>query len=363
MGRTKKENPKKVKTTAKSAQQKRSRKAGAEPQERQKKQQSAAKTVNDSALKLKLDEKLQKSGISLSQNGLEMVSIPSGAFIENCPGPSTSKDPLNLSVTAVPEAATKNGSLSLMTSDEEDDSQEGDGDYDDGSTSEEETLDKFSKLHVHTEVAKQSAAMEEDPFPMPIKAEKTPPRATPQPENDALTYVNMWKNKFLHQLEQTKELSNSLLKEKAKSSRLNQLVVTQMAMIRELRLGKETSVFTTEAGVDITVSEMEDISSQSKHAADFAQRLAVFFYGTEGLRTMKVTTKGGQAMKPISPKKLKFIHNKARQHVAKVAGLDAYEKISIEANAATLNKALAEKIQNLRKAQVLKEAHGNNVFN
>lgn len=84
-----------------------------------------------------LDEKLQKSGISLSQNGLEMVSIPSGAFIENCPGPSTSKDPLNLSVTAVPEAATKNGSLSLMTSDEEDDSQEGDGDYDDGSTSEE----------------------------------------------------------------------------------------------------------------------------------------------------------------------------------------------------------------------------------
>lgn len=84
--------------------------------------------------------------------------------------------------------------------------------------------------------------MEEDPFPMPIKAEKTPPRATPQPENDALTYVNMWKNKFLHQLEQTKELSNSLLKEKAKSSRLNQLVITQMAMIRELRLGKETSV-------------------------------------------------------------------------------------------------------------------------
>lgn len=69
-------------------------------------------------------------------------------------------------------------------------------------------------------------------------------------------------------------------------------------------------VFTTEAGVDITVSEMEDISSQSKHAADFAQRLAVFFYGTEGLRTMKVTTKGGQAMKPISPKKLKFIHSK-----------------------------------------------------
>ncbi|XP_038120413.1 uncharacterized protein LOC119770135 [Culex quinquefasciatus] len=56
-----------------------------------------------------------------------MVSIPSGAFIENCPGPSTSKNPLNLSVTAVPEAATKNGSLSLMTSDEEDDSQEGDG--------------------------------------------------------------------------------------------------------------------------------------------------------------------------------------------------------------------------------------------
>lgn len=75
------ENPKKVKTTAKSAQQKRSRKAGAEPQgenfetkpnlkvflrlmffffiltERQKKQQSAAKTVNDSALKLKVRER------------------------------------------------------------------------------------------------------------------------------------------------------------------------------------------------------------------------------------------------------------------------------------------------------------------
>lgn len=51
-----------------------------------------------------------------------------------------------------------------------------------------------------------------------------------------------------------------------------------------------------------------------------------------------------------------LLSDKTRQHVAKVEGLDAYEKIAIEANPATLNKALAEKIQNLRKAHILHEA-------
>lgn len=54
------------------------------------------------------------------------------------------------------------------------------------------------------------------------------------------------------------------------------------------------------------------------------------------------------------------ISEKARQHVAKVAGLDAYAKISIEANA---QQGIGRKDPHLRKAQVLKKAHGNNVFN
>lgn len=363
MGRTNSGNQKKP---AKCSQKKRSRKtvAEAEAQGQQKALQHAAKLANESALKLKLTEKLQKTGISLSLDGLEMVEIPSGNFMPSSE-PSTSKDPLNLSEISVAETIAKTETMSAATSQEETDEQTDvdDGELEDGESAlDQEISDEPAKLPVQGETKDDD---EELPFPMPIKASSSLIPAHEGKENLAdqsteksMKLANQWKEKYTMQLEKTKQLSHELLLEKAKSSRLNQLVITQMAMIRELRTGKETSVFTTEAGIDITVTDIEDISSQSKHTADFAQRLALYFYGADELRKRKVTTKGDPGVNPIDPKILKFIHNKARQRVAKLEGLDAYEKIAIDADPATINKALAEKIQNLRKAHILQAARG-----
>ncbi|XP_058467900.1 uncharacterized protein LOC131440547 [Malaya genurostris] len=116
--------------------------------------------------------------------------------------------------------------------------------------------------------------------------------------------------------------------------------------------------FTTDPNIKVTVKQLEDIDRESKSVGQFVQNLALLMYGAEALREMSVTGRKyaqstDKLIRPaIDEAKLQFIYKKAQERVGLHKGMSNFSIISLEANRAVINRALAEKIANLRKAAI-----------
>ncbi|XP_055604899.1 uncharacterized protein LOC129753125 [Uranotaenia lowii] len=121
----------------------------------------------------------------------------------------------------------------------------------------------------------------------------------------------------------------------------------------------DVAAFTEDPEIGMSSKQIEKIHAASpKHVAQFVQNLAVTLYGADELRTRTVTTKEtctkkNKNSKPISPAKMNFIYRKALERAAMDVGSINFAEQQFVANKTVVNRAIAEKISNLRKAYKL----------
>ncbi|XP_055609328.1 uncharacterized protein LOC129758147 [Uranotaenia lowii] len=124
----------------------------------------------------------------------------------------------------------------------------------------------------------------------------------------------------------------------------------------------DNAVFTEDVELDISVAQIQKINAASpKHIGQFVQNLVLHLYGPEELRSRTVTakntiTKKDKTLKPISPSKMDFIYKKALERAALDVGTTNFSEQQLMANKTLVNRAIAEKISNLRKAYKLSMA-------
>uniref|UniRef100_A0A8D8A1U5 (northern house mosquito) hypothetical protein n=1 Tax=Culex pipiens TaxID=7175 RepID=A0A8D8A1U5_CULPI len=126
--------------------------------------------------------------------------------------------------------------------------------------------------------------------------------------------------------------------------------------------GEEVELFAAEDGIQLTSVQIKDISLASKNPFVFAQNLAVAIFGPQTLRQMSVTGRAwtqssDKIAKPKIPENvLNFIYSKVLERVMFEKGPNK-SAVLASAKPAQINRALAEKISNLRKAHRLRLAN------
>lgn len=144
-----------------------------------------------------------------------------------------------------------------------------------------------------------------------------------------------------------------------------EICVHQAKIIYKLKTKvTEVTAYSAVEGIDLTAAQIEQISAMSKSVGMFAQNLAVAILGVDNFREMSVTgrkyTQSKDAVaKPAIPQKVfDFIHDKALQRSVNENGGECLSWTVADAQRAIVNKALADKIGNLRKAHVSEQAKG-----
>ncbi|XP_065081445.1 uncharacterized protein LOC135704008 [Ochlerotatus camptorhynchus] len=148
---------------------------------------------------------------------------------------------------------------------------------------------------------------------------------------------------------------------KLQLAEMKDLVVHAVAEAKKARMGENVNTtFQPDPDINMPVAQIENINGISKSVASFAQNLALHLYGAQNLRERSVKGRSSNRMKNvpndnpirpgISPKKLEFIYAKARERVALEVGSNNLGQIKTLSHESVVNKAIAEKIANLRKA-------------
>ncbi|XP_062551231.1 uncharacterized protein LOC134216334 [Armigeres subalbatus] len=206
-------------------------------------------------------------------------------------------------------------------------------------------------------------------YPSSPSSTASPSSPTPlQPLNDSTDEDEGSKDekyaKLLSKHLRQKELFNASRKKNARFklevAELKDIVVHAVAEAKKARTGENANTFTHDPDIDMTVGQIEKVNTISRSVATFAQNLAMHLYGAENLREMSVKGRASNRTKNtpddhpprpgISPKKLQFIYAKARERVALEVGVHNLGQIKTLSNESLINKAIAEKIANLRKA-------------
>lgn len=162
--------------------------------------------------------------------------------------------------------------------------------------------------------------------------------------------------------DQTESLRKYKKKIDAKNLEIAELKDLVVHAVAEAKAAKEdpnsNQPFETDESLNITCADVQHINSLSKTVGAFAQNLALHFYGAEELSKRSVTGRSYRGANieyerksAISPKKLNFIYNAAKDRIAQRVGTRNHQQISLLANKSIINRALAEKIANLNKAR------------
>ncbi|XP_058838252.1 uncharacterized protein LOC131693963 isoform X1 [Topomyia yanbarensis] len=231
-------------------------------------QRQSAKQMNEKHLQSMLAEKLKQQSICLSSSGHMMVTIPEDVSLcSSCPG--TSCDPLDLGTTSPvvnpePEIANDAERFPVPISIKEETLNTLNSDRGDGSDTETEGSIEEAESTCGTNSS----------FPVPAENDKSS-----SAQGDNANEAQYWKTRYQSQAAMVKRLSKQLLEHRVKLAQLKDLVAFQMSEIRDLKMGKQSSAFTIESGIDITIEQIESIHLESKTTAIFAQKLAMFFMG------------------------------------------------------------------------------------
>ncbi|XP_065088462.1 uncharacterized protein LOC135709943 [Ochlerotatus camptorhynchus] len=200
----------------------------------------------------------------------------------------------------------------------------------------------------------------------------SPPQSPLQPMNDSTDdsdtddgskdekYAKLLA-KHQKQAEMLKASRKKNVNYKLQLAEMKDLVVHAVAEAKKARMGEnENTTFQPDPDINMPVTQIENINGISKSVASFAQNLASHLYGAQNLQERSVEGRSSNRMKNvpndnpirpgISPKKLEFIYAKARERVALEVGLNNLGQIKTLSHESVVNKAIAEKIANLRKA-------------